>query len=50
LAQRIDGAENVLGGQRQVLDTGATVELQILVDLRTLLADGGLIKSLCLSS
>ena len=38
-AHRLDGADDVVGGQRDVLDARAAVELEVLVDLALLLAD-----------
>ena len=38
------GADDVVGGQGDVLDAGAAVELQVLVDLRLLLRHGGLVE------
>src|SRR6185503_21036270 len=42
--QHVDGAENVARGQREVLGAGAVVEVEVLVDLRALLADSGLVE------
>ena len=43
-AQRVHARADVGRGERQVLHAGAAVELQVLVDLRLLLADGGLVE------
>ncbi|MGY4277986.1 hypothetical protein ACVILE_004166 [Streptomyces sp. M18.1] len=40
---RAHGLHDVVGVQRDVLDAGAAVELQVLVDLGLLLGDGGLV-------
>ena len=39
-----DAGHDVVGGQREVLYPGAAVELQVLIDLRLALADGGLVQ------
>jgi non-specific serine/threonine protein kinase len=43
-AQRVHASADVGRGERQVLHARAAVELQVLVDLRLLLADGGLVQ------
>ncbi len=43
-AQDVDGAEDVAGGERDVLAAGAVVELEVLVDLRLLLRDRRLVE------
>ena len=43
-AQAVDRAQDVVGGQRDVLAAGAVVELEVLVDLRLLLRDGRLVE------
>ena len=42
--QLVHGGADVGGRERQVLHAGAAVELQVLVDLRLALADGGLVQ------
>src|SRR5215203_2067881 len=41
---RVDGAQDVVGGEREVLDARAGVELEVLVDLALLLADSWLVE------
>ena len=42
--QLVDGAQDVVGREREVLGTGPGVELEVLVDLRLLLGDRGLVE------
>src|SRR5680860_79532 len=43
-AQDVDRAQDVVGGERDVLASGAVVELEVLVDLRLLLRDRRLVE------
>ncbi len=43
-SQRVDGVEDVVRREREVLGARAAVELEVLVDLALLLRDGGLVE------